>query len=659
MKTLKLFFLLFIYSFVVISTTCKSQDIKVPSREWMIKVSDYRSYNIDLIFPSDGYKVDIKSFEKSPSLKFQWKWNDPGGNYIEYVSKVVGGKLTTKIISSEYPFNSKFLFHLIIVKLYGNQTPDAALDVNEAIDQDSIIKIGNPQNTVTCETATFGKCFDSDYSKIFVPGGYAWGIKMYVNDTLREMSWANTFYILNYNVLTIVEKNPVLTQPVYLNWSDTLMKHSLWLQSYSYFPQWEWMPITSYTSLLNEECEPLSIGVTGVVVNQDISGNDVPFTHPFGTDWEFNIIPDDKYTNFLAYNNTIDWGEYKSDFATASDTMKIPFIKGIMGIETDSGFIPDYYRAKRGDHVAVFGRWIIDAGHDSYHTEIHPPLLFVKAYDSSNYITHTTIISRPYLISQNFTHGTDSEGLFGHLLNQFKDPACMQLEAKVKLLAPFNTHQTFDFYIKPSIDRPSENYYLQVTYNLTVHSGITVKFMNETDSLHVQIDMDPYNYGYSELNAKHDHRLTVEELDHLHQFDLLNQRVGLGHLINGIIPLLQAVKQNLPFVCALLDLVPFIPPGTCELFVVPANISIDKLTVNLTNGIIGTYYDPPKAEFDISKNKQIQFSKMKRPTILSTNLNTNQPYPIYGFIDVEWKFNSSVLMTNPEVNSEKKGIRKN
>jgi hypothetical protein len=33
-----------------------------------------------------------------------------------------------------------------------------------------------------------------------------------------------------------------------------------------------------------------------------------------------------------------------------------------MGVEWDSGVIPEPYRSRGGDRVAVFGRWIVDAG---------------------------------------------------------------------------------------------------------------------------------------------------------------------------------------------------------------------------------------------------------------------------------------------------------
>src|SRR5207302_7405860 len=100
--------------------------------------------------------------------------------------------------------------------------------------------------------------------------------------------------------------------------------------------------------------------------------------------------------------------------------------KGILGVETDQDLVPLEYRAREGDRVAVFGRWIVDAGHSDFHTEIHPPLLLVTARQGGGAVTTQSfppaeatsvrVISRPYFVSQEFGDGA----LRQHLKNEIR-----------------------------------------------------------------------------------------------------------------------------------------------------------------------------------------------------------------------------------------------
>jgi hypothetical protein len=53
----------------------------------------------------------------------------------------------------------------------------------------------------------------------------------------------------------------------------------------------------------------------------------------------------------------------------------------VLGVEIDQDLVSQEFREwlTEGDRVAVFGRWIVDCGHDDFHAEIHPPLLMVAA----------------------------------------------------------------------------------------------------------------------------------------------------------------------------------------------------------------------------------------------------------------------------------------
>ena len=87
----------------------------------------------------------------------------------------------------------------------------------------------------------------------------------------------------------------------------------------------------------------------------------------------------------------------------------------------ENRLIPGPYRVKTGDRVAVFGRWIVDTGHPDFHTEIHPPLLLAVARAASDQETTSTVIGRPYLVSQRWPGGPGgvvSVGMIDHLLEE-------------------------------------------------------------------------------------------------------------------------------------------------------------------------------------------------------------------------------------------------
>lgn len=100
-------------------------------------------------------------------------------------------------------------------------------------------------------------------------------------------------------------------------------------------------------------------------------------------------------------------------------------LPGTLGMETDHDLLPESYQPHDGDRVAAFGRWVVDCGHGDqqigqqtvrgWHTEIHPPLLVATGrHTGGGYFgarcsgeeSCTSLIGRPYLVSQNFGDGT-------------------------------------------------------------------------------------------------------------------------------------------------------------------------------------------------------------------------------------------------------------
>ena len=115
-------------------------------------------------------------------------------------------------------------------------------------------------------------------------------------------------------------------------------------------------------------------GLSGWVVSWDNSDADNPFLHPFGNDWEFYLAPDPQY-EFLAAPSTNDLFENAANDARERGLTA----KNILGVEIDQGLVPSAWQLQTGDRVCVWGRWIVDTGHDDFHTEIHPPALLVGA----------------------------------------------------------------------------------------------------------------------------------------------------------------------------------------------------------------------------------------------------------------------------------------
>ena len=127
------------------------------------------------------------------------------------------------------------------------------------------------------------------------------------------------------------------------------------------------------------------VAVSGVVVAPHASGNDIPFTHPFGRDFEFGIVCDPEYESLLAQANRLppplEYPLTEGELAwNDAHRVGFPTPAGVLPLEIDGNLVPDDYSAVRGDRVVVYGRWIVDAGHDDFHTEIHPPLVMARAH---------------------------------------------------------------------------------------------------------------------------------------------------------------------------------------------------------------------------------------------------------------------------------------
>ena len=171
-----------------------------------------------------------------------------------------------------------------------------------------------------------------------------------------------------------------------------------------------------WVSVLNPGVEQDDeVGLTGTAILPDVSEDDLPFTHPFGHDFEFTIAPDPAYASLTATanKNSANPTYAPSWAAAAASGISVP--AGLLPVEIDGPLVPADYRIEHGDRIAVYGRWIVDAGHNDFHSEIHPPLLMARArsVDDNGNVTArsqdaTTLVqlwSRPYQSEQLFTDG--------------------------------------------------------------------------------------------------------------------------------------------------------------------------------------------------------------------------------------------------------------
>jgi hypothetical protein len=98
--------------------------------------------------------------------------------------------------------------------------------------------------------------------------------------------------------------------------------------------------------------------VAGFVQRAFISDADNPIVHEYSNDWDMFVRPFQDYTNLLPQGVTFLEMEHESYFSNY--------------------FFAQYDQVRPGDLIFAVGRWIVDCGHNDYHTEIHPS--FVIAY---------------------------------------------------------------------------------------------------------------------------------------------------------------------------------------------------------------------------------------------------------------------------------------
>ena len=385
-------------------------------------------------------------------------------------------------------------------------------------------------------------------------------------------------------------------------------------------PPWEWVSVYDQSAEKEGSLDNPMVGLTGWVVNPELSQGDVWFVHPFGFDFEFYIVPDPQYEGLLAASNTgvtPGTGAVDSDYSAANTTahnIGLTAPKGVLGVETDQGLVPPLFRnlITNGARIATFGRWIVDCGHSDFHTEIHAPLLMAIATPTSppagirgaSEMTSLQIMSRPYTVSQKFAEGN----FIDHLLAEVAKvettflgiPMSFRVEAHPTIFTtPYEGRPFIKLLVQPPplkhVDPTRPPPRLTVSYHFTHRAGVAIQVFNAGNGA-VGIAIVLGDLNPATLPPKHD--LTV-------------QWSQLGAKYSYVIDALQIAD------ILTLDILP---------------------AIILNRGILTDIYDVPSASSPLdNQNVAAPVGVDQLQSWAGLSEDDKQPFPIYGWLNVWWQ----------------------
>src|SRR5262245_55872892 len=379
-----------------------------------------------------------------------------------------------------------------------------------------------------------------------------------------------------------------------------------------------------------------TVGFAGWLLQPEISGNDVPFTHPFGRDWECMVALDQQYTGLLAPANAVPDGADGSAAMADANALGIPVIGGLLAVETDSANVPSGLKAfgdtvRVGDRIAVFGRWIVDSGHsvsttvgDSYRAEVHPPMLMAIGGDrpgstAGETVTRVVVTTRPYLVQQVYTtdistiyndSGSNDGTLLQHLNNEVDKlhgtiPSSTTIEAHPKIASkPFSGVHLFRMSIRPPSPAvrvggtvtPSQ---VQVSFQFTCRTGVGVQVVGADDHVDLVISLNSVGYHAPPLPPRQTDTWTKDRLNSIDggAADLLTFE-QIASLFEGS-PVSAVVAEHA-----------------------------------LAHGIETDKYDVPDVNV-MDRSHAVPFVNTNQiPAAQGIVINDNQPYPVVGFVEV-------------------------
>jgi hypothetical protein len=230
--------------------------------------------------------------------------------------------------------------------------------------------------------------------------------------------------------------------------------------------------------------------ISGTIQDFEFSGGDLTFTHPFANDITFNIKPDPAFADMAQVV-----GEGEAEGGTR-DALHWEIERGLaphkgMGLEDYlDGWVP-----QNGDRIATYGRWIIDCGHNDYHTELHPPTFVAFGHqDGQATVSHawynpyyyTQLLNPNPILSNQLTNDArfsdpDTKTFPKYLVAELlrvghlgpEGPLCCHDEIQAHELLTANTASPIDWYVCAPSPKPGGSH-LSVSYGITVRPGVTV-----------------------------------------------------------------------------------------------------------------------------------------------------------------------------------------
>jgi hypothetical protein len=325
---------------------------------------------------------------------------------------------------------------------------------------------------------------------------------------------------------------------------------------------------------------------------------DLPFTHPFGDDMTFDMVLDKPYAGLA---------QVKGPGLTGipPGTLHTEMPEGLIPHASDGSYLPGFTPSD-GDRAAAYGPWIIDCGHDDFHTEIHPPSVLAFArQDASS--TVSNVFSDPYTLTQLFNPDPSTSADFSdpsrftdittqvfpqyvlHLLLGMLGSGQPEFQGKDRLESHtlIDANRAIDgvtWYVCAPGSKPS-GAKLSVTSNFTARSGVDVKVVPRDD------------VGCAEVTASIGSKYSPAALtrkDCELNWNVLNRQAGAALMQPGL-DVRKAIDQLVP----------------------------KSIVAKVNRNPIVDCYDPLTAP--------------PLGTSGGVTVSDDQPYPFYGQVKVSWK----------------------
>jgi hypothetical protein len=169
--------------------------------------------------------------------------------------------------------------------------------------------------------------------------------------------------------------------------------------------------------------------VSGTVTNVEFSSGDIPIDHPFSRDFTFDVKLDEPYWSLArslgpgapeGAGNESDTHEIHVELESGALLHSLPQKEGppsgeqweLLNTEPPEPTLAgeavenleNEYTPQSGDRVAMKGRWIIDCGHNDFHSELHP-ITFMAFGHATGGKTVVHILTNPYRVTQLYGSG--------------------------------------------------------------------------------------------------------------------------------------------------------------------------------------------------------------------------------------------------------------